>query len=58
MPANNRDYWERKIDRNVERDKKVKRELRKAGWTVVRVWEHELKDGMVSRKLKRIAEAV
>jgi DNA mismatch endonuclease (patch repair protein) len=58
MPATNRDYWERKIGRNLERDKKVKRELRKAGWTVVRVWEHELKDGTVSRKLKRIAEVL
>jgi DNA mismatch endonuclease (patch repair protein) len=58
MPATNRDYWERKIGRNLERDKKVKRELRKAGWTVVRIWEHELKDGTVSRKLKRIAEVL
>lgn len=58
MPATNRDYWDRKIGRNLERDKKVKRELRKAGWTVVRVWEHELKDGTVSRKLRRIAKAL
>ena len=58
MPATNRDYWERKIGRNLERDKKVKRELRKAGWTVVRIWEHELKDGTVSRKLRRIAKAL
>ena len=58
MPATNREYWERKIGRNLERDKKVKRELRKAGWTVVRIWEHELKDGTVSRKLKRIAEVL
>lgn len=58
MPATNRDYWERKIGRNLARDKKVNRELRRAGWAVVRVWEHELKDGTVARKLRRIADAV
>lgn len=57
MPASNRAYWERKIGRNIERDRTVKRELRKAGWTVVRVWEHELKDGTVRRKLRRIEDA-
>lgn len=56
MPASNRDYWERKIGRNRERDKKVNRELRRSGWTVVRIWEHELKDGTVQRKLRRMEE--
>ena len=55
MPASNRDYWERKIGRNAERDKKVSRELRRQGWTVARIWEHEIKDGTVKRKLGRIA---
>ncbi len=55
MPASNRDYWERKIGRNAERDKKVNRELRGQGWKVVRIWEHAIKDGAVRRKLGRIA---
>jgi len=55
MPASNRDYWVRKIGRNAERDKKVSRELRRQGWTVARIWEHEIKDGTVKRKLGRIA---
>jgi len=44
MPSSNQAYWERKINRNVERDKKVNAELENLGWTVVRIWEHELKD--------------
>lgn len=43
LPQNNRDFWEKKIQRNKDRDKHVNRELRKMGWTVIRVWEHELK---------------
>jgi DNA mismatch endonuclease, patch repair protein len=43
MPATNVEYWERKIRRNVERDRRYDDELAAAGWLVVRVWGHELK---------------
>jgi DNA mismatch endonuclease (patch repair protein) len=43
MPRNNSQFWERKLQGNKDRDKLVNRELRKLGWRVVRVWEHELK---------------
>lgn len=42
IPENNRAFWERKLSRNVERDRLVDRELRKAGWKVARFWEHQL----------------
>lgn len=42
IPANNREFWEKKLSRNVVRDKFVDRELKKAGWRVWRVWEHSL----------------
>ena len=38
-----RRYWLPKIKRNMERDKLVNRRLRKMGWKVVRVWEHEIR---------------
>ncbi|HEX9774104.1 MAG TPA: very short patch repair endonuclease [Actinomycetota bacterium] len=41
MPRANPDYWRRKLQRNVWRDRSVDRELRASGWFVVRVWEHE-----------------
>lgn len=40
-PRANDRYWGPKLDRNVTRDREVDRRLRKAGWTVVRIWEHE-----------------
>jgi DNA mismatch endonuclease (patch repair protein) len=40
-PAANVAYWQPKLDRNVARDKEVDDALAAAGWTVVRVWEHE-----------------
>jgi len=35
------DFWRVKIDRNRRRDRKVKRMLKKRGWGVLRVWEHQ-----------------
>jgi len=42
-PRRNRDFWSRKFERNVERDKLVNQELETMGWRVVEVWEHELR---------------
>lgn len=36
-------FWQEKILRNMARDKKVNRQLKKDGWTVLRFWEHDLK---------------
>lgn len=40
-PKSNEAYWGPKLQRNVERDARVNAALTEAGWTVVRVWEHE-----------------
>src|SRR5262249_29772393 len=41
QPAANTWYWEPKLRRNVERDRAADAALGQAGWTVVRLWEHE-----------------
>jgi DNA mismatch endonuclease (patch repair protein) len=41
MPRSNEDFWQAKLARNQERDAAVNEALATAGWTVVRVWEHE-----------------
>ncbi len=38
----NRSYWFPKIERNRARDRLVNRQLRNAGWTVIRFWEREI----------------
>ena len=40
-PVSNAEYWQEKFDRNVKRDRDDDAALEAAGWTVVRVWEHE-----------------
>lgn len=37
-----RAFWTQKLAANVARDKFVTRALRKRGWRVVRLWEHDL----------------
>lgn len=41
QPSTNSNYWTAKLDRNVARDRRNDAALEAAGWTVVRVWEHE-----------------
>ena len=37
------DFWKNKISKNRDRDRKNFRKLRRAGWTVMRIWGHEIK---------------
>ncbi|MCQ6251796.1 DNA mismatch endonuclease Vsr [Streptomyces malaysiensis] len=41
QPGVNGGYWAPKLERNVARDRAADEALTAAGWTVVRVWEHE-----------------
>ena len=36
-------YWQAKIERNIQRDKKYTKQLKKEGWNVLRLWEHDVK---------------
>ena len=40
--------------RREERDRFVNRELRKAGWRVVRVWEHDIVSSAETKFAKRL----
>jgi DNA mismatch endonuclease, patch repair protein len=42
VPAANADYWASKLRQNVERDRAIDSALVADGWTVLRVWEHEV----------------
>ena len=37
------EFWIPKIERNIERDKKVTEKLNSDGWTVLRFWGNEIK---------------
>ena len=40
-PRANAEYWQAKFDRNIARDRDDDDALVQAGWSVVRIWEHE-----------------
>lgn len=42
VPRRNADYWVPKLERNRVRDAETTQTLEAAGWTVIRIWEHEL----------------
>lgn len=57
----NREYWIPKIERNMQRDKKVTAQLQDAGWTVLRFWEWQIKkhlDECIDVVIKTIAETI
>lgn len=54
VPKSRQYYWAPKISRNRSRDRRVTTELRDKGWTVLRVWEHELKPRRLGRLLARL----
>jgi DNA mismatch endonuclease (patch repair protein) len=43
-PATRVQFWQEKFRKNVERDERSQRELAQLGWTVIVVWECELRD--------------
>jgi DNA mismatch endonuclease (patch repair protein) len=59
LPQSNRTFWERKIARNVARDRGTRRLLWRLGWSVITIWECQLKNPVrrtecLSRVLRRL----
>ncbi|MBW1701617.1 MAG: DNA mismatch endonuclease Vsr [Deltaproteobacteria bacterium] len=53
-PTTNENFWNKKLDGNIKRDKRYRRELRHMGWKVLIVWECETKNPeKLLRKLER-----
>jgi DNA mismatch endonuclease (patch repair protein) len=41
VPKSNTEFWTNKISANEERDRQTDAALTRAGWTVLRFWEHQ-----------------
>lgn len=54
MPKSNKKYWIEKISRNIKRDRKVKKHYLDKGWKVVRIWEHDLKNHKLPKKMEML----
>lgn len=42
LPSTNRKFWEKKILRNMERDKIVQKKIEELGWHCITIWECDL----------------
>ena len=54
MPKSNVEYWENKLYKNRERDKRNQKELEDMGWNVITVWECELKKDKREQTLEEL----
>ncbi|WP_372814288.1 very short patch repair endonuclease [Paenibacillus sp.] len=43
-PKSNIEYWEKKLNRNKQRDIEVTEYYKNKGWNVLRIWEHQVKN--------------
>lgn len=43
-PSTNKDFWETKLNANTARDSRTVSQLKNSGWTVLVVWECELRE--------------
>lgn len=55
MPQTNTEFWEKKINRNRERDKEEQKKLAEMGWHVIVVWECQLKSSKRDNTLTSLA---
>lgn len=44
IPITRQSFWAAKLARNMQRDRATTRYLRNNGWTVLRFWEHHVRD--------------
>ena len=58
IPKTNTEFWTAKVTRNKERDQEVWRQLEAKGWSVIIVWECELKKAALEETVGRVREEI
>ena len=58
FPKGNAAFWKKKLASNRMRDRKVTRLLRRQGWHVLRIWEHELTKNNSERLVVRLKQHI
>lgn len=57
-PKTNEEFWEAKIARNRHRDEVTEAHLEALGWTVITIWECELRGGAAQARLEALADEI
>ena len=50
-PSSNTEWWVKKLDRNINRDRRNREDLEAAGWRVLVVWQCQLQDEALLRSI-------
>ncbi len=58
MPSSNVEYWTKKINSNVKRDKEQSELLKSQGWKVIVIWECQLKKKIREQSLLNLYEEI
>jgi len=53
----NQEFWIKKIEKNIQRDKEVNEKLKSEGWTVLRFWGREIKKNLEDC-VKKISDTI
>jgi DNA mismatch endonuclease (patch repair protein) len=54
IPDSNREYWEPKLLRTVQRDQQHRKAIENRGWRVLVTWECELEEGRLLELARRV----
>ncbi len=57
-PMNNKEFWENKIVKNLERDKRNKKQLEKDGWKTLVIWECEIPRNNPNKEIRKILKKI
>ena len=57
-PSSNEEYWHKKIDGNVQRDKENHEKLASLGWNVIILWECQLKKKTAEERLQQLCAEI
>jgi DNA mismatch endonuclease (patch repair protein) len=57
-PLTRPEYWVPKVEGNVRRDRRTAAALRRQGYSVWRVWEHDLRAGSIAQTASRLAAKI
>jgi DNA mismatch endonuclease (patch repair protein) len=57
-PKVNSEWWDEKIVDNRERDRRKRSQLRRHGWKVISIWEHDILPGKIAKLVELIDKSI
>jgi DNA mismatch endonuclease (patch repair protein) len=56
LPTSNQSFWKKKIQGNIDRDKKICKQLKRGGWDCLNIWQCEIKKRNKEQLIVRIRQ--